>query len=348
VNGQRDLLLSTVARLFEADLTPARRAQAEQNGWCGEFWNIAVTMGLPLLLVGEAAGGFDGSLEDACAVARLAGRYAVPAPLVEDFLARGLLAEAGLTPPDGLITLAVSAEVSDSNGIAQGIARAVPWGRLADHVLVDANNDGQSAWLLLSVRDATVRTAHSLAGEPSDDLLFDGAKSIVVDQGRTNATLLDRLTPLRVSQMAGALEAALALAIDHANNRVQFGRPIGKFQAVQQQLALMAEEAAATSAVAEALSRTTAGAPFETAAAKLRANRAIDVAVPIAHQTLGAIGFTAEHGLHRLTQRLLWWRSECGGDRYWATKLGGMVVARGAASLWSDLTARTDALEVVR
>ena len=347
MSGQRELLLATIGRLFQADLTPARRAQAEKTGWCDEFWRIAETVGLPLLLVGEAAGGFGGSLEDACAVARLAGRHAVPAPLVEDFLARGLLAEAGLSPPEGLITLAALAEVRQSYGVAKGNARAVPWGRLADHVLVDANYPGPSAqWLLLSLRDAVVRSGHNLAGEPSDDLVFGGAQSVVVDNGRAGATLQDRLIPLRVSQMAGALEAALALAIDHANNRIQFGKPIGKFQAVQQQLALMAEETAATSAVAEVLSKAPSGSLFEIAAAKLRANRAVDVAVPIVHQTLGAIGFTAEHGLHRLTQRLLWWRSECGGDAYWARQLGRMVIARGGAALWPDLTARTDALSV--
>ena len=50
---------------------------------------------------------------------------------------------------------------------------------------------------------------------------------------------------MRAAQMAGAMEAALGLATTYANDRVQFGRPIGKFQAIQQQLALLAEEAAA-------------------------------------------------------------------------------------------------------
>ena len=61
-----------------------------------------------------------------------------------------------------------------------------------------------------------------------------------------DSDLLYRLGAVcRAAQMAGALETALALATQYANDRVQFGRPIGKFQAIQQQMALLAEEAAA-------------------------------------------------------------------------------------------------------
>lgn len=349
MNEQSQLLTSAVGRLFEDELTSPRREQAQKSGWCDEFWDLAQSLGLQLLLVREHQGGFDGTLEDACAVARLVGRHAVPLPIVEDLLARGLMAEAGITPPDGVVTLAVAADLKVEEGFVDGTVFAVPWGRFANYLLVDAVADGGAAQtLLLSTQNVAISSAHSLSGEPSDDLMFTRAKPVAAVSRRTNFTLRDRLVALRIAQMAGALQAALELTIDHANQRVQFGKPIGKFQAVQQQLAVMAEETAAVAAAAEALGRIAADEDriFETAAAKLRANRAIDVAVPIAHQTLGAMGFAAEHGLHRFTQRLLGWRTECGGDQYWATRLGEMVVARGAGLLWPDLTSRTDSLEI--
>jgi acyl-CoA dehydrogenase len=348
MSGEHDLLMSSVGRLFAVELTPARRAEADRTGWCGAFWEAAEALGLPTLLVPEVAGGFGGALKDACAVAKLAGRHAVPAPVVEDFLARGVMVEMQVAPPDGLVTLAAAADVKFSNGLAHGGAFAVPWGRFAKQVLVDVAVDRRPAQLLiLSGKDATVRAALNLAGEPSDDLVFSGAEPVAVLPRGAVPALRDYLARVRVSQIAGALEAALELTVDYANQRVQFGKPIGKFQAVQQQLAVMAEEVAAVSAAASALARIPVGddATWETAAAKLRANHAINVAVPIAHQTFGAMGFTAEHSLHRLTQRLLWWRSEGGGDRYWATRLGAMVVARGARALWPDLTSHTDELE---
>lgn len=153
-----------------------------------------------------------------------------------------------------------------------------------------------------------------------------------------------------VSLMAGAMGQALQLSIDHVNMRQQFGRPLAKFQAVQQALAVMACEVAAVDVAAAALaSRLDAAAfddeqaGFEIAAAKLRANRAVGVVTAVAHQVHGAIGFTAEYDLHKLTIPLMRWRSAYGNDAFWAKRLGQMVALRGGAGLWTTLTERGDA-----
>ncbi|WP_137870960.1 acyl-CoA dehydrogenase family protein [Sphingopyxis sp. 2PD] len=150
-----------------------------------------------------------------------------------------------------------------------------------------------------------------------------------------------------VSLMAGAMGQALALSIEHVNTRQQFGRPLGKFQAVQQSLAVMACEVRAVEAAAAALAARLdavgfdpAAADFEMAAAKLRANRAVGVVTAIAHQVHGAIGFTAEYELNRVTIPLMRWRSEHGNDAYWAAKLGRQVSGLGGQGLWEALTAR--------
>lgn len=150
-----------------------------------------------------------------------------------------------------------------------------------------------------------------------------------------------------VSLMAGAMEQALSLSIDHVNMRQQFGRPLGKFQAVQQSLAVMACEvravAAAAAALAARLDRVgidASAADLEIAAAKLRANRAVGVVTAIAHQVHGAIGFTREYDLHRVTIPLMRWRSQHGHDAYWAQRLGREVAAAGGPGLWETLTAR--------
>lgn len=148
----------------------------------------------------------------------------------------------------------------------------------------------------------------------------------------------------RTAQIAGALDAALALSVGYVNERQQFGRPLGKFQAVQQSLASFACEAAAANCAAmgaaQALDR--GSADFEIAAAKLRANRAVEVGTTVAHQVHGAIGFTEEYGLHQLTRRLWQWRSEYGHDAHWSGRIGSAVIARGPDAFWADLAARTD------
>jgi acyl-CoA dehydrogenase len=158
----------------------------------------------------------------------------------------------------------------------------------------------------------------------------------------------DALQPAAtVSLMAGAMGRALALSIEHVNTRQQFGRPLGKFQAVQQSLAVMACEVRAVEAVAAALATRldaanldTAAADFEIAAAKLRANRAVGVVTAIAHQVHGAIGFTEEYDLHRVTVPLMRWRGAHGNDAYWAQRLGRHVADLGGRGLWEAMTAR--------
>ncbi len=154
---------------------------------------------------------------------------------------------------------------------------------------------------------------------------------------------------IRVAQTAGALDAALAMSIGHVNTRQQFGKPLARFQAVQQSLAIFATEAAAVNvagaAAAAALDRAAGDADvalFEIAAAKLRANRAIGIATPIAHQVHGAIGFTRDYDLHKLTGPLNAWRSDHGNDAYWAGVLGGMAAKLGGAGLWAEITRRAD------
>ena len=150
-----------------------------------------------------------------------------------------------------------------------------------------------------------------------------------------------------VSLMAGAMGQALALSIEHVNTRQQFGRPLGKFQAVQQSLAVMACEVRAVQAAAAALASRldaanldTTAADFEIAASKLRANRAVGIVTAIAHQVHGAIGFTEEYGLNRVTIPLMRWRSAHGNDAYWAERLGRQVAQLGGRGLWETMAAR--------
>jgi alkylation response protein AidB-like acyl-CoA dehydrogenase len=142
------------------------------------------------------------------------------------------------------------------------------------------------------------------------------------------------------AKMAGALNAALDLSVQYTRERQQFGKPLASFQAIQQQLAVFAEEAAAADmAAASAFRAANRGDPwFEIACAKLRANQAARISISIAHQVHGAMGFTAEYRLQHLTKRLWAWSSEHGNERYWADKIGARIAARGPANFWSDLT----------
>lgn len=302
-------------------------------------WAAVEDAGFTGLLLPEADGGFGGDWADALTVLRLAGRHAVALPVGESFLAAYLLAQAGIEVPAGALTLAPTAAGSFQQGRFTGTLHAVPWGRHA--AAAAAALDGRL--LLLAVKDATITASENPAGEPRDRLDFSNAPA-------PSAPLPAHLDPfalgalMRVGQIGGALKAALEMAVAHANDRVQFGRPIGKFQVIQHALAQCAAESAAVHCAGEAAFwRLDQGdAMVEAAAAKLRANMAAGVGCAVAHQVHGAIGFTREHGLHRLTRRLIAWRSEFGHDAFWAARLGSLACQWGADGFWPALTGRTD------
>ena len=82
------------------------------------------------------------------------------------------------------------------------------------------------------------------------------------------------------------------------------------------------------------------GVFIEAASAKIRVGEAAGEGAAIAHQVLGAIGFTREHVLHRYTRRLWTWRDDFGSESVWAVKLGNLVAAKGADALWPMLAER--------
>jgi alkylation response protein AidB-like acyl-CoA dehydrogenase len=146
---------------------------------------------------------------------------------------------------------------------------------------------------------------------------------------------------MRSLQMAGALAHITAISVQYAQDRVQFGRPIGKFQAVQQNLAVLAGQTAAASAAADLAAEAVADGirMLPIAAAKSRTGEAAGQGAAIAHQVHGAIGFTYEHTLHFFTKRLWSWRDEFGNEAEWNLHVGRHMAKAGADRLWAEITA---------
>ena len=331
MSEQRQLLADSAARCFEANAG----------------WDEIEALGIADILVPEERGGSGADWDDACAVLQAAGRWQIPLPVAEAMIARKLLATVALEVPRSSLSIApnpVGTLTREARGWEfSGALAGVPWGREVTYIVTTMPFEERPHVVVLAVADASVNKKANLADEPRDDLKFDGAAALAAPaDSREAQSLFDYAALARTAQIAGALQSALERSIAYSLERKQFGRPIGQFQAVQQQLALLgAETAAATCASRSAAIAADGGdASFEIAAAKLRANQAIGVVTAISHQVHGAIGFTSEYALRRATQRLWSWRSECGNDRYWSERLGRTVIERGADSFWSELTNR--------
>jgi acyl-CoA dehydrogenase len=236
--------------------------------------------------------------------------------------------------------------------VADGLAPAtsittrlsrVAWARHSDILLLVIPNGDVACDLVrvpLAANPAIQTTpAANLGDEPRDSLALEAVQPPAHDR-RKLAMPADDVRALfalmRAAQMVGAMEAAVALTVQYANERVQFGRPIGKFQAIQHHIAGMAELLAASTVALEQAAATAhdpGRRPLLWIAKALASESAGEIA-SVAHQVHGAIGFTREYRLQPLTRRLLSWREECGNEAVWYDKLGKMALKNGADQLW--------------
>jgi acyl-CoA dehydrogenase len=257
-------------------------------------------------------------------------------------LGEWLLERAGLDGEAGTVTVAPRTSLDGvvlREGRVSGVVHRVPWARNAARIAVVV--DGRAA--VLDRAAVTVEPHANLAGEPRDTVAFDGAAALSapgVDAGE----LFVRGALVRIALMAGALDRLYEITVSYASKRRQFGRSIGSFQAVQQHLVTVAQQAALTGVAAATTARRPSG--FEVAAGKLLANRAALVAGRAAHQVLGARGTTREHPLAELTTRLWAWRSEYGDEHHWSGRLGAAVARAGADSLYPAITGGSTVLSL--
>lgn len=329
-------LLGTIDRVFEDHCSKAARESAEAGEWPKALWQALEGVGLTTAALPESAGGSGLEFHEAMLALKRTAYHAAPVPLAETMLAGRLLVAAGLPVPPGPLTVA-SGGLAIAGGKLGGTAQRVPWGADCPHVVVAAGD----SLALASTAGGVRRSEKNLAGEPRVVLQFDAAPLVAVAAfADAPGRMLSEGALLRSVQMAGALERTLEYALLYANERVQFGRAIGKFQAVQHMLAVLAGQVAASSAAADAAVEASAVKPddFMVPVAKARIGEAAGRAAEIAHQVHGAMGYTREHNLHYSTRRLWAWRDEFGNETHWQSLLGRMIAAKGADALWPMLT----------
>jgi acyl-CoA dehydrogenase len=339
----RELFETTIERIFSDLISPALIHQCAEGAWPAELWNTLEAAEMTWAAVPEALGGAGATWEDTYTLVRAAGAHAVPAPFADTLLANWLLGRAGLQPEKGPVAIAAHSNLTYASGQASGQLEKVPWGRQLKRIVAMVAGEDPQLVVLDSANAAQVVTRTNLAGEPRDTISFDRARVIHAAPLTTGSHPEDLLlygAMLRSAQMAGALQSLLQMTARYATERVQFGKPIGHFQVIQQQIAVLAEHTACSLLAAEAAFAESASdvAPLPIMAAKICAGEAASIGASIAHAVHGAIGFTDEHSLHLKTRRLWAWRAEYGSQNYWSQRLGQGVCNSGSRALWPMLT----------
>jgi acyl-CoA dehydrogenase len=337
------LVAQTVDRLLIDCCSPEALERAEAEGWCAPVWDRLVTADFTHISLPEESGGSGGSLGDAADVVKALGRYAASVPFAETAMLGGwLLARAGLTLPDGPITVVPELLRLQADRIA-GRTR-LAWGARAQAIAAIVDTTDGLVVTLIDPSDVTIEPGSNLAGEARETVGFDvplkGAGHAPAPLGVDIGSLRRRGALSRVLLMAGAAEAMSDLTVRYTHERHQFGQPIARFQAVQQHLVTVAQCAAKLSVAADLAVRALERGPaeLEIAAAKVIADEVAVVGTRAAHQAHGAMGMTREYPLHRLSRALWSWRHEYGHARNWSRRLGDLAFAAGADGLFPLVT----------
>lgn len=290
MSEERQMLRETVAALVAKHAGPAavRAALESERGYDESLWRmLCEQVGAAALVIPEELGGAGGELADAAAVLQELGRALVPSPLWGTTLAELALLSA---PEPDATTLERLAEGAAIGALVLD-AEYVVNGDIADVVV--AVEDGRlSRWTRFSAQAvATMDPTRRLARVQPEE-----TEAIGADPG-----LADKAAVLLAAEQIGAAERCLELTVEYAKDRVQFGRPIGSFQALKHRMAdLYVTVAAAKAVVSDACDDPT---PTNAATARLAATEALNIVAAEGIQLHGGIAITWEHDMHLYFKR---------------------------------------------
>ncbi len=290
MSEERDLLRQTVAALVERHAGPeeVRRAMESDRGYDETLWGLLCEqVGAAALVVPEEFGGAGGELADAAAVIEELGRGLVPSPLLGTTLAE----------------LALLAAEEPDTAALEALAAGESVGALVtdrDHVI-----HGDAADVVVAVEDGRLVRWHDVVVEARTPL--DPTRRLArLTPGRTEELgpdpgLADTAAILMAAEQVGAAARCLELTVDYTKQRVQFGRPIGSFQALKHRMAdLYVAVESARAVVGDAIA-----APGRTSAAlaRLAATESFCTVAGEAVQLHGGIAITWEHDMQLYFKR---------------------------------------------
>jgi alkylation response protein AidB-like acyl-CoA dehydrogenase len=314
------LALRSAARDLLTDLAHPRQA----DGFDGGLWKAMVDQGWLGVELPEADGGLGMTTVEAAVLLEELGRHVAPVPYLQSALAIGALHRAGRSEwVERLLTGDAIGTVAVKRG---GLTIAAP---LADVAVV---MDGDALLLV----DLTDRRP---AREPAMDLtrpvgwlpVADGEGEPIGGADEAS-TLLDRAAAGHAAEMLGACDRVLAMAVDYAKERKQFGQPIGSFQAVKHRCAdMLVDVEGMRSSVYYAAWSIGAGhadAAIAASTSKVWCSDAAKRVMASGLQVHGGIGFTWEHDLHLYLKRSQLDQVSFGDAAFHRDRLAGLLRMR--------------------
>lgn len=351
---QRELARSVRGWLARAVPPEAVRKQLDATGAGAGgrpgYWDGAAGQGLLGLHLAEECGGGGGTIADLAAVLEETGRAALPGPYLPCVLASAVLARAGRADLAGTLARGeriaavalgpgtLTATRTQDGHRLDGTAPPVLGAGHADLLVLET----PTGWLAVDAGGLTVRVHES--ADPTRPTAEVTAHGVTVPRDRVleidTALVRDLASVLYAAEACGTAAWALHTASEYAKVREQFGRPIGRFQAIKHLCADMLVRVEQARALTWDAARAVDQSPgVRGLVASLAAGAALDAAYSCAKdciQVLGGIGFTWEHDAHLYLRRALVVRQLLGaGDSHRLRAVRLAAGGRGASSGWS-------------
>jgi alkylation response protein AidB-like acyl-CoA dehydrogenase len=321
LSPEQEQLQGAVAGLLERSCPPEVVRAAEPLGSDPALWARVRELGVVDMALPESAGGAGASLLEAALVAERAGAALAPVPLVESIVATRLLARPDAPAAAQTLEAAVSGAATVTLALrppdSAGTARWVPWGAVADRVVVP---DGKR--IVVTTGPAQGVAITNLGALPVADRAVSAGDDVVAEGDaaiETAAVAFAEWKALTAALLCGAGRRAMEIGIDYTKERHQFGVPIGSFQSVAHRLADVATAVDGAQLLAREAAWSADDAPDEFGAlASMAYAFAAETAEQAADAALhfhGGYGFMLEYDIQLYFRRIKAW-SLLGGDRH--------------------------------
>lgn len=359
LSEEQRFLFNTALEFTEQALKPDQieSLEGQEPGFDPDIWQQMVALGWAGVVFPAAYGGTDLTLMELSLIVEACGRAALPSPLFSSVIEAGMLIDsAGLDPQrstwlpriaDGevLLTTAIFESsggfepteiemqaTSTANGYRlSGTKIWVRDAAVAETLVVLARNrEVTNGLTLFLVPASSLGVSYQRLSVAGDERLYDvtfadvdiGAEAVLgtpYEAWPAVQALLQRGACLKAAELLGLGQSALALTLEYAKTRAQFGSPLGSFQAVQHHCANMYRDLEACRLlIYQAATRLSEGMPAEreVAMAKAKASEAVPAITQLAHQVHGAVGYYRDYPLGLYHDRALAAQSTYGTARH--------------------------------
>ncbi len=339
LSEEQELLKNSAREFLEKECPEehVRAMEEDEKGYSPELWKKMGDLGWHGLMVPEDLGGAGFSFLDLCVLVEETGRALLPGPFIPNQVSAAILLAAAsdeqkkkylpkLADGSAIFTYAytepsgrwdregvqLKSTKSGDNYVLNGTKLFVPDANVADYILVAADFDANGGRVFIVPRSAAqITVLKTIASDKQAEVVLNNVTVAAADSFAVSINagteIRNKATSLECAYLVGLSQRDFEISVNYAKERVQFGRPIGSFQAIQHKAADMVTDVDGMRFImykaAWATSEGEESASMDVAMAKAWCSDASRRVVAHGQQIHGGIGFTKDYVIQLFFRR---------------------------------------------